>query len=149
MKDSSWKLFQLPLWWSTCLDFPLLFIGFFPRILFSVFFNVFNRTKQNSLFFLFTLLILNLWLLQFSFSVLVCLWDFLPFFLIWWVDHYFPSSLLFDPVLWTANHFCLHRASLATQMVKNLPATQETRVWSLGREDPLEKEMATHSSILA
>ena len=34
-------------------------------------------------------------------------------------------------------------------MVKNLPARQETRVQSLGREDPLEKEMATHSSILA
>jgi len=33
--------------------------------------------------------------------------------------------------------------------VKNLPAMQETRVRSLGREDPLEKEMATHSSILA
>ena len=35
------------------------------------------------------------------------------------------------------------------QTVKNPPATQETRVQSLGREDPLEKEMATHSSILA
>ena len=34
-------------------------------------------------------------------------------------------------------------------MVKNLPAMQETRVQSLGWEDPLEKEMATHSSILA
>ena len=34
-------------------------------------------------------------------------------------------------------------------MVKNPPATQETRVWSLGKEDPLEKEMATHSSIPA
>ena len=34
-------------------------------------------------------------------------------------------------------------------MVKNLPATQETQVQSLGQEDPLEKEMATHSSILA
>ena len=34
-------------------------------------------------------------------------------------------------------------------MVKNLPAVQETRVQSLGWEDPLEKEMATHSSILA
>ena len=34
-------------------------------------------------------------------------------------------------------------------MVKNLPAIQETWVWSLGQEDPLEKEMATHSSILA
>ena len=35
------------------------------------------------------------------------------------------------------------------QMVKNLPAVQETKVRSLGQEDPLEKEMATHSSILA
>ena len=35
------------------------------------------------------------------------------------------------------------------QMVKNLPAMQETLVQSLGQEDPLEKEMATHSSILA
>jgi len=34
-------------------------------------------------------------------------------------------------------------------MVKNLPAMQETRVQSLGWEDPLEKGMATHSSILA
>ena len=34
-------------------------------------------------------------------------------------------------------------------MVKSLPAVQETRVQSLGREDPLEEEMATHSSILA
>ena len=34
-------------------------------------------------------------------------------------------------------------------MVKNLPVTQETQVQSLGREDPPEKEMATHSSILA
>ena len=35
------------------------------------------------------------------------------------------------------------------QMVKNLPALQETYVWSLDQEDPLEKEMATRSSILA
>ena len=41
------------------------------------------------------------------------------------------------------------RASLIAQLVKNLPAVQETRVPFLGREDPLEKEMATHSSILA
>ena len=40
-------------------------------------------------------------------------------------------------------------ASLVAQLVKNLPAMQETQVWSLGREDLLEKEMATHSSILA
>ena len=36
-----------------------------------------------------------------------------------------------------------------TQMVKNLPAIQETQFQSLGQEDPLEKGMATHSSILA
>ena len=36
-----------------------------------------------------------------------------------------------------------------TQMVKNLPAVQKTWVWSLGQEDPLEKDLATHSSILA
>ena len=34
-------------------------------------------------------------------------------------------------------------------MVKNLPAVQETQVWSLGCEDPLEKEMTAHSSNLA
>ena len=34
-------------------------------------------------------------------------------------------------------------------MVKNLPAEQETQVQSMGQENPLEKEMATHSSILA
>ena len=39
--------------------------------------------------------------------------------------------------------------SLVAQSVKNLPAVQETWVWSLGWEDPLEKQMATHSSILA
>ena len=37
---------------------------------------------------------------------------------------------------------------MLAQMVKNLPAMQETKVQSLGREDPLEKGMATHSSIL-
>ena len=40
-------------------------------------------------------------------------------------------------------------ASLVAQLVKNLPAVQETQVRSLGWEDPMEKEMATHSSILA
>ena len=39
--------------------------------------------------------------------------------------------------------------SLVAQMVKNLLATQEIQVRSLGREGPLEKGMATHSSILA
>ena len=41
------------------------------------------------------------------------------------------------------------RASLVSQMVKNLPAMQDTQVQSLGWVDPLEKGMATHSSILA
>ena len=41
------------------------------------------------------------------------------------------------------------RASLVAQMIKNLPAMLETQVQSVGREDPLEKGMATHSSILA
>ena len=40
-------------------------------------------------------------------------------------------------------------ASLVAQMVKNLPAMQETWVQSLGWEDPLEECLATHSSILA
>ena len=40
-------------------------------------------------------------------------------------------------------------ASLVAQTVKRLPAVRETRVQSLGWEDPLEKEMATHSSTLA
>ena len=40
-------------------------------------------------------------------------------------------------------------ASLVAQMVKNMPALQETQVLSLGWEDPLEKGIATHSSILA
>ena len=43
----------------------------------------------------------------------------------------------------------MYRTFLVAQMVKNLPALQETWVWSLGQEDLLEKEMATHSSILA
>ena len=38
---------------------------------------------------------------------------------------------------------------LVAQSVKNLPAVQETQIRSLGWEDPLEKEMATHSSIVA
>ena len=40
-------------------------------------------------------------------------------------------------------------ASLVAQRLKRLPPMQETWVWSLGQEDPLEKEMVTHSSILA
>ena len=44
---------------------------------------------------------------------------------------------------------CVLRASLMAQTVQNLPAMRETRVQHLGWEDPPEKEMAAHSSILA
>ena len=51
------------------------------------------------------------------------------------------------------SHFCMrHRPEALTKqfdLLKHLPAMQETRVQSLGWEDPLEKEMATHSSTLA
>ena len=54
----------------------------------------------------------------------------------WGSDHsFFQTSFL--------------NASLVAQMVKKLPAIQETQVRSLGQEDPLEKGMATYSSILA
>ena len=43
----------------------------------------------------------------------------------------------------------LNWASLVAQSVKSLPAVQETQVPSLAQKDPLEKEMASHSSILA
>ena len=46
-------------------------------------------------------------------------------------------------------HFHCIRASLVAQFVKNMLTIQETQVRFLGQEDPLEKEMATHSSILA
>ena len=45
--------------------------------------------------------------------------------------------------------YILHRASLVAQTVKTLPVMRETWVQSLGLEDPLEKGMATHSSILS
>ena len=49
-------------------------------------------------------------------------------------------ELTLNKKLWT---------SLVVQTVKNLPSMQETPVLSLGREDPLEKEMISHSSILS
>ena len=49
---------------------------------------------------------------------------------------------------WSSRIF-IKWAALVAHSVKNLPAVQETRVLSLDWEDPLEKEMATHSSILA
>ena len=47
------------------------------------------------------------------------------------------------------DHLVVLRASLVAQRLKRLPLIRETWVRSLGQEDPLEKEMATHSSILA
>ena len=47
------------------------------------------------------------------------------------------------------NRSTITTASLVTQLVSNLPAMQEIWVPSLGWKDPLEKDMATHSSILA
>ena len=57
----------------------------------------------------------------------------------------------------TCQYNCLHiklkrsygKLSLVAQMVKNLPAMQDTWVQSLGQDDPLKKGMSTHSSILA
>jgi len=51
--------------------------------------------------------------------------------------------------LTSAKTLCPGWTSLIAQSVKNLPAIQETWVQFLGREDPLQKEMAIHSNILA
>ena len=48
---------------------------------------------------------------------------------------------------WFYLYYTIIRASLVAQMVKSLPAMQETQVQYLGREDPLEKGMAIHSSV--
>ena len=50
---------------------------------------------------------------------------------------------------WTELNWIPYRATWVAQWIKNLPAIQETQVWSLGQEDPLEEGMAPHSSILA
>ena len=60
------------------------------------------------------------------------------------------EHLLKPYTLYVFKHMCIYTwASLVAQSVKNLPVVQETQVQSLGWEDPLGKEMATHSSILA
>ena len=66
---------------------------------------------------------------------------------------YTALHFLLGSLIWVIHWLvcCSHqieRSSLVAQTVKCLPAMQETRVWSLGQEDPLEKEMATHSSTL-
>ena len=63
-----------------------------------------------------------------------------------------PVSLLADPMqsgLGISSLSGINSTSLVTLSVKSLPSMRETQVQSLGREDPLEKGMATHSSILA
>ena len=61
-----------------------------------------------------------------------------------------PYLMLFIICVKTSQFLCMSvGTSLAAQKVKRLPTMPETRVRSLGQEDPLEKEMATHSSTLA
>ena len=59
------------------------------------------------------------------------------------VEYSFISTLI------SILHISTNWAAQVSQWVKNLPMMQETQVHSLGREDPLEEGMATHSSILA
>ena len=69
---------------------------------------------------------------------------------IFWPGEFHGQRRLVGYSLWGCRVGHDHvRASLMAQVVKNLPAMRETQVQSLGREDPLEKGMATHSSILA
>ena len=59
-----------------------------------------------------------------------------------------PFGVLFNCILFLREDTTT-RASLEAQRLKNTAAMQETQIRSLGREDSIEKEMATHSSILA
>ena len=62
---------------------------------------------------------------------------------------YQPGEFIFQCPIFLSFHTVDGEASLVAQMVNHLPAMRETWVWSLGWEDPLEKEMAIHSSTLA
>ena len=64
----------------------------------------------------------------------------------WFRVSYFYNHNILVTIYWVST---IWRASLVAQRVKRLPARRETQIQSLGREEPLEKEMATHSSILA
>ena len=64
-------------------------------------------------------------------------------------DHWKNHSLDYIDFCWQSDVCILTCCSLVAQRLKRLPARRETGVQSLGREDPLEKEMATHSSTLA
>ena len=62
-----------------------------------------------------------------------------------------PYSILFEfkSHPGSSRILSIHRHHCVAPTVKSLPEVQETQVWSLGQEDPLEKGMATHSSVLA
>ena len=65
-----------------------------------------------------------------------------------WVDGDTFIIIIFFPgkeIIVHLYRYSFYRASLVPQMVKNLPAMQETQVLSPGQEDPLEEGMATHS----
>ena len=63
--------------------------------------------------------------------------------------HIIPLSNVLPSLCHLSKFELSSRASLVAQRLKHLPGMQETQVQSLGWEDPLEKEMATHSSTLA
>ena len=72
-----------------------------------------------------------------------------------WVPQKLSTELQYTPVISLGhtlkgfeNKYSNKQASLIAQLVKNLPAVEETLVWFLGQEKPLEKGWATHSSIL-
>ena len=67
----------------------------------------------------------------------------------WILHHWAPREVPIQSFLKLASYKTDQGASLIAQSVKNLPARQETQVQSLGWEDPLEKEIAAHSNILA
>ena len=107
---------------------------------------MFQRTPRNSiispLFFKFlTWKFLVCWCSRECVDVCVCVCV-----CVWVIFDYFSEEMCCRRNLWNILSVL---ASLVVQMVKNLPAMQDTRVQFLGREDPLEEEMATHSSILA
>ena len=62
------------------------------------------------------------------------------------LKHSFQINILYKDDL---KYLSLSKVFPGGSVAKNLPARQETRVWSLGQEDPLEEEMATHSNSLA
>ena len=108
---------------------------------------------------------LNLWLLVLDFSPetgISSAPDFPPLFpgwrpkiTRWWLSHFY-FFLINEKILWSLYIFnCLTSISLWIKFPQWLriwmpmQETQETWIWSLGQEDPLEEEMATHSSVLA